>query len=41
MRVLTVSGALFDTIAIIDTDRIERVVMPNADASFLPRPEAL
>ena len=35
MRVLTVGGAMIDTIAIIDSDRIERMTMLNADSSFL------
>jgi ribokinase len=35
MRVLTVGGAMIDTIAIIDSDRIERMSMLNADSSFL------
>lgn len=35
MRALTVGGATIDTIAIIDSDRIERVTMRNADTSFL------
>jgi ribokinase len=35
MKVLTVGGATIDTIAIIDSDRIERMTMLNADNSFL------
>jgi len=35
MKVLTVGGAMIDTIAIIDSDRIERMTMLNADNSFL------
>lgn len=35
MKVLTVGGAMIDTIAIIDSSRIERMSMLNADASFL------
>jgi ribokinase len=35
MKVLTVGGAMIDTIAIIDSDRIERMTMLNADSSFL------
>ena len=35
MKVLTVGGATIDTIAIIDSDRIERMTMLNADSSFL------
>ena len=35
MRVLTVGGAMVDTIAIIDSDRIERMTMFNAESSFL------
>lgn len=35
MRVLTVGGAMIDTIAIIDSDRIERMSMFNAESSFL------
>ncbi|MDR3438255.1 carbohydrate kinase family protein [Telmatospirillum sp.] len=35
MRVLTVGGAMIDTIAIIDSDRIERMKMFNAESSFL------
>lgn len=35
MKVLTVGGAMVDTIAIIDSDRIERMTMLNADSSFL------
>ena len=35
MKVLTVGSAMIDTIAIIDSDRIERMTMLNADSSFL------
>lgn len=35
MRVLTVGGAMVDTIAIIDSSMIERMSMSNADSSFL------
>ena len=35
MKVLTVGGAMVDTIAIIQSDRIERMTMRNADADFL------
>ncbi|PKU25718.1 carbohydrate kinase family protein [Telmatospirillum siberiense] len=35
MRMLTVGGAMIDTIAIIDSDRIERMTMFNAESSFL------
>ena len=35
MRVLTVGSAMVDTIAIIDSGRIERMTMLNADSSFL------
>ena len=35
MKVLTVGGAMIDTIAIIASDRIERMTMKNADNSFL------
>ncbi|MDR3437396.1 carbohydrate kinase family protein [Telmatospirillum sp.] len=35
MRFLTVGGAMIDTIAIIDSDRIERMSMFNAESSFL------
>lgn len=35
MKALTVGGAMIDTIAIIDSDRIERMTMLNADHSFL------
>ena len=35
MKILTVGGAMIDTIAIIDSDRIERMSMLNADSSFL------
>ena len=35
MRALTVGGATIDTIAIIESDRIERMSMRNADSAFL------
>ena len=35
MKALTIGGAMVDTIAIIDSDRIERITMRNADTSFL------
>ena len=35
MKALTVGGAMIDTIAIIGSDRIERMSMLNADSSFL------
>ena len=35
MRVVTVGSATIDTIAIIDSARIERMTMRNADSSFL------
>jgi ribokinase len=35
MKVLTVGGATIDTIAIIPSDRIERMAMRNAESSFL------
>lgn len=35
MRVLTAGSAMIDTIAIIDSDRIERMSMNNADKAFL------
>ena len=35
MKALTVGGAMIDTIAIIASDRIERMSMLNADSSFL------
>ena len=35
MKALTVGGAMIDTIAIIASDRIERMTMHNADSSFL------
>lgn len=34
-KALTVGGAMIDTLAIIDSDRIERMLMLNADSSFL------
>ena len=33
MEILMVGGAMIDTIAIIDSDRIERMTMLNADSS--------
>jgi ribokinase len=35
MKVLTVGGAMIDTIALIESDRIERMTMLNAETSFL------
>jgi ribokinase len=35
MKVLTIGGAMIDTIAIIESERIERMTMLNADTSFL------
>jgi ribokinase len=35
MKALTIGGAMIDTIAIIDSGRIERMSMLNADSSFL------
>lgn len=35
MKALSVGGAMVDTIAIIESDRIERMSMLNADTSFL------
>ena len=35
MKALTVGGATIDTIALIASDRIERMSMINADSSFL------
>lgn len=35
MKALTVGGAMIDTIAIIESKRIERMTMLNADVSFL------
>jgi ribokinase len=35
MKVLSIGGAMIDTIAIIDSNRIERMTMRNADSSFL------
>jgi ribokinase len=35
MKILTIGSATIDTIAIIDSDRIERMTMLNADSSFL------
>lgn len=34
-KALTVGGAMVDTIAIMESDRIERITMRNADMSFL------
>jgi ribokinase len=35
MKILTIGGATIDSIAVIDSDLIERVVMRNADSSYL------
>ena len=35
MKVLTVGGATIDTIAVIASERIERMVMRNAETAFL------
>jgi len=35
LKALAIGGAMIDTIAIIDSDRIERMTMLNADSSFL------
>ena len=35
MKALTIGGAMIDTIAIIPSDRIERMTMRNLDSSFL------
>jgi ribokinase len=35
MKALTIGGAMIDTIAIIDSNHIERMSMVNADSSFL------
>jgi len=35
MKCLCIGGAMIDTIAIIDSDRIERMTMTNADKDFL------
>jgi ribokinase len=35
VKALTIGGAMIDTIAIIDSKRIERMAMSNADSSFL------
>ena len=35
MKALTVGGAMIDTIALIDSDRIERMGLANADTGFL------
>lgn len=35
MKALTVGGAMIDTLAIIESSRIERMTMSNADSSFL------
>jgi len=35
MRLLTIGGAMIDTVAIINSERIERMVMLNANNSFL------
>jgi ribokinase len=35
MKVLTIGGAMIDTIAIVDSGRVERMSMSNAHSSFL------
>jgi ribokinase len=35
MKMLTVGGAMLDTIAIVDSDRIEHLEIPGSDGSFL------
>ncbi len=35
MKAVTIGGAMLDSIALIDSDRIERMAMRNADSSFL------
>src|SRR3990170_6060370 len=35
MKALTIGGATIDTIAIIESERIERMTMRNAESSFL------
>jgi ribokinase len=35
MKVLTIGGAMIDTIAIVDSGRIERMSMSNAHSPFL------
>ena len=35
MKAVTVGGAMLDSIAIVESDRIERVTMRNAESSFL------
>ena len=35
MKVLTVGGAMVDTIAVIESKRIERLTLHHADSSFL------
>lgn len=35
MKALTIGGAMIDTIAIIESDRIERMMMRNAETAFL------
>lgn len=35
MKALCIGGAMIDTIAIVDSDRIERMTMTNADKGFL------
>ncbi len=35
MKILTVGGAMIDTIAVIDSKRIERLTLQRADSSFL------
>jgi ribokinase len=41
MKALTIGSAMIDTIAIIDSDRIERMSMANAERSFLLLEEGL
>ena len=35
MKVVTIGGAMVDSIALIDNRRIERMTMRNAESSFL------
>ncbi len=35
MKIVTIGGAMLDSIAIVENDRIERMAMRNADTSFL------
>jgi ribokinase len=35
MKILTVGGAMMDTIAVVDSKRIERLTLQHADSSFL------